>query len=455
MKQPGSGSDSGSHKKAGFLLRWAAVLCLQKLFEKRWPLDLCCAFVLKKLPPEWSSPAGAPLRAHLHRLCTETLRWWPISCAVKKQFLERPLPASASWPRSVLCLGITELLFLETPPHAVLDLCGDVAGSLKPTRPYKGLVNAVLRRVLQEGRIFLETQDTEQLFLPPWLWTSWRAAYGEETTRASVRLLMRPPPLDLSLSVQTDEACAEWAVRLGGSVFPTRSIRFQKNPSLGDLPGYAEGAWWVQAAAATLPVHALGLVKEKDVLELCAAPGGKTALLAALGARVQAVDHSAQRLARLKENLARLGLTVPLIQADLLSWTPSAPVDLILLDAPCSATGTARRHPDVLRLKTPKEVKELALLQAQLLERVSHWLRPGGRLVYAVCSLQPEEGIAQITQFLSNYPAFKRLPIHPTELPSPELEVLITREGDVQSLPNSLEIEGGMDGFFISRLQIL
>ena len=282
---------------------------------------------------------------------------------------------------------------------------------------------------------------------PDWLWRSWQAAFGAETAAAIAAAHLVEPPLDLSVKADPEQ----WAARLGGTLLPTGSVRL---PRAGDVPaldGYAEGAWWVQDAAAALPARLLAPPAGAEVLDMCAAPGGKTAQLAAMGALVTAVEADPRRAEILRANLERLGVGAGVAVADAARFAPPRPPDFILLDAPCTATGTMRRHPDIAWLKTADDVARMAAAQQRLLAHAADLLAPGGRIVYAVCALQPEEGTAQIEALLRDRPDLSREPVRPDELPG--LESAITSTGDVQTLPSMWEEQGHLDGFFIGRLR--
>jgi 16S rRNA (cytosine967-C5)-methyltransferase len=335
-------------------------------------------------------------------------------------------------------LGATQLLFLGTPAHAAVDT------SVSLLEPHlKGFANAVLRRLAREGVALLGNRDPARLNTPQWLWDSWTASYGEETTRAIATAHLVEAPLDI-----TPRSNAEfWAGRLDGELLASGTIRRSAGGSIAELPGFAEGAWWVQDAAAALPVRLLGDVAGKRVADLCAAPGGKTLQLCAAGAKVTAVDISARRMARLGENLVRLGFAAELVTSDASKWNPTEKFDAVLLDAPCSGTGTLRRHPDIAWLKDEEDVTRLTLAQDRLLTHALTLLKPNGTLVYAVCSLQEDEGPARIAALLSRRPDLRRLPVQQNELPG--LAAAITPEGDVRTLPTM-----GMDGFYIARLGV-
>ena len=346
---------------------------------------------------------------------------------------------------NLLRLGAAQLLFLSTPPHAaVAETVRLAAGGFRREMP---MLNAVLRKLAATGRAALEGQDAARLDTPKWLWDSWVAAYGEERARAIAEAHQTEPPLDLS--VRRDPV--HWAEALGAEILPTGTLRRRSGGLIDALPGYDDGAWWVQDAAAALPALLLGKVAGRRVLDIGAAPGGKTAQLAALGATVTALERSPRRAEFLVRNLGRLSLDAEIVVADALEWQPRAPYPAILLDAPCTATGTIRRHPDVPWAKSPADVARLADAQAKLLETAVGFVEIGGTLVYAVCSLQPEEGPQRIEALLAADPRVERDPIRPAELRG--LPVGLTTAGEVRTLPCDLAASGGIDGFFIARLR--
>ena len=361
--------------------------------------------------------------------------------------LDRPIRAKDIVLRHILRLGAVQLLFLETPPHAAVSTALDLAKGPR-LAGQRGLLNAVLRRLSREGRAMVAAQDAARLNTPDWLWQPWCAAYGEATARAIAEAHLVEPPLDLSC--RSDPA--GWAEKLGATLLPGGTLRLAAGQ--GDvtrLPGYAEGAWWVQDAAAALAARLLGAVAGKQVIDLCAAPGGKTAQLAAAGAEVIAVERNAERLSRLQENLQRLQLGAATVAADAAQWHPPALADAVLLDAPCSSTGTLRRHPDIAYLKDSAQIAALTQAQDRLLAHAVAMLKPGGLLVYAVCSLQPEEGPQRIHALLSSDDRVERLALTPDDLPG--LPEAVTPEGDLRSLPCHLADQGGMDGFYACRLR--
>jgi 16S rRNA (cytosine967-C5)-methyltransferase len=366
-------------------------------------------------------------KALARALASEVLRWLADIDALLDRAMKKPLPDDAK-ARSVLRIMLAGWLRLDTPPHAV------VATGLPllhggPRR----LAHGVFSTLVKQGA---ELPDAPTLPEPV------RARWGERAAAIAAGLGV-PPPLDLSLR---DPAETErWASELGGTSLAPGHVRLARGSAIEQLAGFEAGAWWVQDFAATLPARLLGAGAGKRVLDLCAAPGGKTLQLAAAGWAVTALDVSALRLELLHASLARTGLTAEVVVANALKWQPEAPFDAILLDAPCTATGTARRHPDVLHRIGPRQIAEMAELQTALLARASGWLAPGGRLVYSVCSLEAEEGapVAATSPLALD-------PIGADELPA---GLAPTAEGHLRTDPGMLVNEGGLDGFFIARFR--
>ena len=309
------------------------------------------------------------------------------------------------------------------------------------------LLNAVLRKLAAEGRQLVEGQDAPQLNTPKWLWDSWAADYGAERAREIAQAHQTEPPLDLTVMREPER----WATELGAEILPTGTLRRRSGGLVDALPGYDQGVWWVQDAAAALPALLLGALKGKRVLDIGAAPGGKTAQLCVMGAKVTALERSPRRAEFLVRNLGRLTLDAEIVVADAVAWQAPAPFEAILLDAPCTATGTIRRHPDVPWAKSPADVERLAEIQGRLLAAAVAFLKPGGVLVYGVCSLQPEEGPQRIEALLAGGAPVERSPIARAELRG--LPVDLTLAGEVRTLPCQLGESGGLDGFFIARLK--
>lgn len=386
-------------------------------------------------------------RAFVRLLLATTLRRLGEIDEVLDALIERPLEGPNSVARQVLRLGAAQLLFLGTPPHAAVDTSVRLTDSVRLPH-LKGLTNAVLRRLAREGIALLGDRDPARLNTPLWLWESWSASYGPETARAIAAAHLIEAPLDFTARSDT----AFWAGRLEAEVLPTGTIRRPAGGAIAELPGFVEGAWWVQDAAAALPARLLGEVAGQCVADLCAAPGGKTLQICAAGAIVTAVDISPRRMSRLGDNLARVGLKAELVTADASKWTPASKFDALLLDAPCSGTGTLRRHPDIAWLKDQEDVGRLTLAQDRLLLHAIDLLKPGGTLVYAVCSLQEDEGPTRIEALLARERQLKRVPIRPEEVPG--LAEAITPAGDLRTLPSMWPDRGGLDGFYIARLKV-
>ena len=429
--------------------RAAALDLLGSVLDRGTPLDAALA----------QSTALANLssrdRAFARLLVTTVLRRrGQIDSAIDEK-LSRPLAKRQHQVRNALRLGIAQLAYLGTPAHAAVDNSVNLVRQ-RGREGMTGLVNGVLRAIDRDGAAALAaTPQAEQRNTPDWLAESWRAAYGADTTAAIMAVHSTEPPLDLTLA--PGEPAATWAERLDAQILPTGSLRRSGGGLVSELDGYAAGAWWVQDAAAALPARLFGDLAGRRAIDLCAAPGGKTAQLAAAGATVTAVDISAERLRLVSENMDRLGLAAETICRDALEFTPAAPADAVLLDAPCSSTGTIRRHPDIAWLKSPDDVAAAAKIQARLLQAAVAMLAPGGTLVYAVCSLQPEEGPAQVDALLAGAADIVRAPVTSDALPG--LDGLsppaITPEGDLRTLPCHFADAGGIDGFYIARLQRL
>lgn len=419
--------------------RLSALGALVHTIDKHKPLDAAWA------QDRHFASFGPSDRAFAQLLVKTTLRRLTQIDALLATFIDRtPSPRI----QHTLRLGVAQLLWLDTPPHAAVHSAVEMTKQLRMEK-FSGLVNAVLKKVANEGKAIIEAQDEAKLNTPEWLWNSWVAAYGEERTRQMAQMHLSDPPLDIT--VKSDPA--KWAETLGGVVLPMGSVRLNEARGLTQLPGFAEGSWWVQDLAATIPARLLGDVREKRVIDMCAAPGGKTAQLAAGGAKVSAVDKSKERIAMLKTNVHRLKLQADYVTTDASSWLPSFAPDAILLDAPCSATGTLRRHPDVAWHRTPEEIARLTVTQHKLLRHALDMLSPGGTLVYSVCSLQPEEGEKQITALLADRKDVELVPVKPEILGG--LKECITARGEVRTLPCHLADVGGMDGFFAAVLRKL
>jgi 16S rRNA (cytosine967-C5)-methyltransferase len=345
----------------------------------------------------------------------------------------------------LLRLGAAQAFHLDVPAFAAVATSVELAGAHKTSRPFKGLVNAVLRGLLRDG----EPADDPSLSAPPWLYSRWIAAFGEATAREIAAQIALEPATDLSLKPGADVSAL--AEALEAETLDGGSLRLRRKGDVAGWPGFEDGSWWVQDAAAAIPARLLGVKPGDAVLDLCAAPGGKTLQLAAAGADVVALDRSAARLKRLEENLVRTGLSAETVVADAAIWDDARTFDAILLDAPCSATGTFRRHPDVLWAARPGDVASLAAVQARILDAAADRLKPGARLVYCVCSLEPEEGEAQVEAFLARRQdmALDRIAAGEGGAPAASL----TARGTLRLLPH--QRNGGQDGFFAARFRKL
>jgi 16S rRNA (cytosine967-C5)-methyltransferase len=384
-------------------------------------------------------------RALARRLTATVLRRLGTLRHLLGGFLEKGFPSDAPRVETILLLGAAQILWLEVPDHAAVDLSVRLAQADRRAARYAGLVNAVLRRAAQGGT----PQPDGLRDTPEWLLKRWSRSYGRDTARAIAAANGHEPALDLT--VKSDPK--SWADRLRGRVLPTGSVRTLAHGAVSLLPGFSEGAWWVQDAAAALPVRLFGDIRGINVADLCAAPGGKTAQLGLAGANVIAVDRSPARLNRLRENLARLSLRAETVAADVMEWQ-GGPFDAVMLDAPCSSTGTIRRHPDIPWLKSEADLPVLTSLQQRLLDRAVELLKPGATLVYCVCSLEPEEGEHQIEALLKRDPRIVRSQITAQDVFG--RKEFITPDGALRTLPQHLPDPdprwGGLDGFYASRL---
>jgi 16S rRNA (cytosine967-C5)-methyltransferase len=388
-------------------------------------------------------------RALVRALVAVTLRRLGTLRHLLGLFLDRGAPAQAPRVESALLIGAAQILFLDVPDHAAVDLSVRLVQADRHAGRYAGLVNAVLRRMAHEGAGLLATLDMPVLDTPEWLFARWIARYGEAAAHAIAAAHGHEPALDLTVKSGPEL----WADRLGGRVLPTGTVRTVTHGAVPALPGFSEGAWWVQDAAAALPARLMGDVRGRRVADLCAAPGGKTAQLAATGAHVTAVDRAPARLKRLQENLARLSLQAELVCADVAEWT-AEPFDAVLLDAPCSSTGTIRRHPDVPWLKRPEDVTAVAGAQRRLIDHAVALTKPGGTLIYCTCSLEAEENEAVVAELLARNPGVRRDPVTAPELFGQS--ELISADGDLRTLPCQLPDSdarfAGLDGFYAARL---
>lgn len=437
--------------RSGMPARHGAVALLNDVLINHRPLDTAFAASvtkgnLSKLEPRDRALARAIVATALRRKGQIEDLFYGL--------LERPMKGDTGPLLSIVLAAVAQLLFMGMSVHAVVNLAVEQCKKDGKTQRYAGLVNAVLRRIASSGPERAAGQDAAHLNTANWLWDRWSNTYGLETARAMAEAHLEEPPLDISVKSDPEG----WAEKLDGIVLRTGSVRLRPKGRIDDLPGFDEGTWWVQDAAAALPARLLGDVDGKRVADLCAAPGGKTAQLASAGADVTAVDNAKRRVEMLENNLKRLGLNADCIEADAREWQPQGDLfDAILLDAPCSATGTIRRHPDIPHVKRSRDIPQLASLQARLLDHAVTLLRPGGTLVYCTCSLEPEEGEDQIRKLLSRNDTVQIDPIGAEDVAGQS--EWLTADGTLRTLPHftdgTAEDAGGMDGFFAARLTLI
>lgn len=389
-------------------------------------------------------------RGLVRAIVTTALRRRPMIDRALARLLEKPLPEGARSLRFILETGAAQILYLDVPDRAAVDLAVEQANGDPRSRRFAGLVNALLRRLSREREDVAGRDDDDFAVVPAWFRERLEAVYGV-TAPAILSMIAEPPTIDLTVKRDAEE----WAERLGGIVLPTGTVRLvDPQGAIDALPGYADGAWWVQDAAAAIPVRLFGPVARLRIADLCAAPGGKTAQLVHAGASVTALERSASRLRRLEANLSRLGLEAACVETDLLDFRPAAPFDAVLLDAPCSSTGTVRRHPDVMWTKGADEIGRLAKLQERLLRHAITLVRPGGRVVFANCSLDPAEGEDVVAAVLADCPHVAVEPVSALE----GLAEAIQPDGTVRTTPAMLVRTparlGGLDGFYAACLRV-
>ncbi|SDZ73511.1 transcription antitermination factor NusB [Rubrimonas cliftonensis] len=397
-----------------------------------------------------------PERARAGDLAAAVLRWLGPVDALLAELMRAPIEAKARAARDALRLAVAEVGALGVAPHAAVDAAVRLTKEERRSAKLSGLVNAVARRATEAAPVRLSGAEAAKAATPAWLRRRLVKAYGAATTDAMAAAQLKAAPLDLTPRDRAETA--RWAEALGAEILPTGTLRLGEGAQITAAPGYAEGAWWAQDAAAALPARLFGPLAGRRALDLCAAPGGKTMQLAAMGAEVTALDMSAQRLERLRENLARTGLRAEVVAADAREWRPEAPFDAVLLDAPCTGVGTLRRHPDIAHLRRESDVAQMAALQDALLDAAWSMVAPGGSLVFCTCSLLPEEGEARARGFAARTPDARPTPATAEALAArPEdVEVcgpLVDRRGWLRCRPDLWPDlrPGGLDGFFAAR----
>ena len=434
----------------GLIARRCAMMAIDDLLVRSLPLDESLDRIL-------SEPDGKTLSERDRGLAraiamSATRRLGTIGDALMSR-LEKGLPNHSGRLESILVAGVAQLLYLDVPDHAAVDLSVRLVQADPEARRFIKLANGLLRTIARERDAILSNDDPLHRDTPEWLAQKWIKSYGEDTAKKIASANMQEASVDITVK----ENAAFWAEQLDGVVLSTGSVRLKGRTNITALSGYTDGSWWVQDAAAALPAMLLDPKPGEKIADLCAAPGGKTAQIANTGAEVIAIDRSAKRLERLTENMRRLGLSVETVAIDALTYQ-GGPFDAILLDAPCTATGTIRRHPDVAWTKELPDLQKLASLQARLLKKAVDMLKPGGRLIYCTCSLEPEEGEMQIATLMESDGRVRRAPFTRTDMTllSPELGRAINGQGELRTLPFMLPSDDprlqGIDGFFAARL---
>lgn len=448
---PPNSPSTTSSLHPGLAARALAVTAIDDFLTKIQPLDETLERLLdtpaaRELPDRDRGLVRAIAMAAIRRLGT-------IAKALEER-IERGLPNHSGQLEAILISGAAQILFLDVPDHAAVDLSVRLVQANADAKRLTALSNAVLRRIAREKDEILKKSDPLTIDTPEWLAKRWIKAYGAENAAKIAAAFRNEPAIDLTLRADPKM----WAEKLNAKILPTGSLRLRDRTPVRSLAGYEEGAFWVQDTAAALPVRLLDPKPGEIIADLCAAPGGKTAQLALSGAHVTAVDRSEKRVARLSQNMHRLGFSVDVVVADASLWR-GGPFDAILLDAPCTATGTIRRHPDVAWLKTEEDLAKLTRLQQRLLDHSAELLKPGGRLIYCTCSLEPEEGEEQIKTCLARNPSLRLVPFEAKKLPwlGEELADAITPQGFLRTLPFMMPDDdprlAGLDGFFAAELK--
>lgn len=449
-----------TRQRLGLAARKAAAAMLERIVDRHHTLE--------NVIDESSGHSGyraliAKDRALVRAILVTSLRNRGRLEFILSNAFDRKPPQKARHLLHTIHVGAAQILYMDIPDSAAVNLAVTALREDRRSARFGAMANAVLRRIAREREDLLENAKAWQLAFPKWLGNRIRRDFGQEKAAAIAAMVAREPSLDLTIRADLSADDRDQLVaRLEGRLLATGSLRLDTRMPVDKLPGYDEGLWWVQDAASALPAKMLGQVDGLEIADLCAAPGGKTAQLASLGAKVTSVDISATRLARLRQNLSRLNLSAEIVEADILDWEPGRQFDAVLLDAPCSSTGTIRRHPDVMWVKTEDDISKLADLQRRMVSKSVELLKPGGILVYANCSLLKQEGEDIVAEIVNNGADLELLPLNPEELSG--LHQIVNRQGALRTLPSDfpdggLAVEemdagkGGMDGFFAARFR--
>ena len=427
--------------KPGLGSRVAAVKILSAVLDKQTSLD-------GMMDAENGNPVYRALsladRSLVRAIVNTALRHLPRIEHALGMLLDGPLPQGARSLHHVLVVGAAQMLYLDVPDHSAVDLAVEQAHRDPRNKRFVKLVNAVLRRLGREKDAVLEAVSGIPV-LPNWFYSRLAKVYGEDAAARMAQAQLIPSVIDLTVRSDPEG----WAEKLNGQVMPNGTVRLGSfEGSVSALEGFDEGEWWVQDFSASMPVRLMGDLKGKRVADLCAAPGGKTAQLILSGATVTALDQSGNRLKRLRENLGRLQMQAELVETNMLKFQPTELFDAVLLDAPCSSTGTLRKHPDVCWTKDEKDIAKLAGLQEQMLRHAITLVKPGGIVVFSNCSLDPSEGEEMVAKVLAGEPSLERVPATVDAFPG--MEIAVNKNGDLRTTPDMF---GGVDGFYATVLR--
>lgn len=437
-------------RKAGLVARKIAAKLLGSVLDEKKNLDAL-------IDPQHGDHAYLALidkdRALIRAILMICLRRKGQIDDALRQVLDRKTPKNATHLTHSLSVAVAQILFLDIPDSAAVDLAVTSIAEDRRTSRFSNLANAILRRLSREKEEILAGQDIGKLSMPPWFFKRLRKSFGKARAGEIAKILSEEAALDVTVKSDPES----WAEKFSGITLPNGTVRLKPHGPIPEMEGYDEGEWWIQDAAASLPAKLLGNISGLKTADLCAAPGGKTAQLALAGAKVTSVEISASRQERLQANLSRLKLDANIVIADILEWQPEQLFDAVLLDAPCSSTGTVRRHPDIMWTKSADDITALALLQLQLWNKAIEFVKPGGIIVFSNCSLDREEGEDLYAKILSQRDDIEAFPIEADEMPG--LDDAITGQGTLRTLPTYYPHQearmAGLDGFFAARLRRL